>query len=87
MEALETYLRHMYRIRSSGEAVAETSYYGALEQLLNHVGSDLSPRMHCIVNIKNRGGGFQILASSWIVLSLPRGNLSPGLSVSLKEGR
>jgi hypothetical protein len=57
MEALETYLRHMYRVRSSGEAVAETSYYGALEQLLNETGATLKPKIHCIVNIKNRGAG------------------------------
>lgn len=57
MEALERYLRHVYRIRSSGEAVAETSYYPALEELFNAIGTGLTPRVYCVVNIKNRGAG------------------------------
>jgi len=42
-------------IRSSGEAVPETSYYGALEGLLNAIGKTLKPRVRCVINIKNRG--------------------------------
>lgn len=44
-------------IRSSGEAVPETSYYGTLEKLFNQIGTTLKPKVRCIVNIKNRGAG------------------------------
>src|SRR2546423_58446 len=47
----------MYKIRASGEAVAETSYYSALEELINRVGASLDPTVYCIINIKNRGAG------------------------------
>ena len=32
MNPLETYLREIHEIRSSGEATAETSYYGPLTE-------------------------------------------------------
>ncbi|MBI3665336.1 MAG: N-6 DNA methylase [Acidobacteria bacterium] len=57
MNLLETYLRELEQIRSSGAAVEETSYYGALSNLLNEVGKTLKPRIHCIINIQNRGAG------------------------------
>src|SRR5215210_4028213 len=57
MNPLEIYIRELRDIRSSGEAVAETSYYGALASLLNEVGKALKPKVRCIINIKNRGAG------------------------------
>ncbi len=57
MHPLETYLAHVRVIRSSGQAVDETSYYPALSNLLNTVGESLKPRVHCIINLKNRGAG------------------------------
>ena len=57
MNALETYLRELSVIRSSGAAVPETSYYPVLSNLLNEVGSELKPKVRCIINIKNRGAG------------------------------
>ena len=57
MNALEIYLRELRDIRASGEAVAETSYYPALADLLNDVGKGLMPKVRCIINIKNRGAG------------------------------
>jgi hypothetical protein len=35
MNPLETYLKELSEIRSSGAAVKETSYYGPLANLLN----------------------------------------------------
>ena len=58
MNALETYFRELSVTRSSGSAVAELSYYTALSNLLNEVGSELKPKVRCIINIKNRGAGF-----------------------------
>ncbi|HYO49758.1 MAG TPA: hypothetical protein VEW94_07890 [Chloroflexia bacterium] len=41
MGALETYLYDLYYIKSSGAGIKETSYYGALEKLLNDAGQAL----------------------------------------------
>lgn len=57
MNPLETYLREIHEIRSSGEATAETSYYGPLRNLLNEIGKTLKPKVRCIINIKNREAG------------------------------
>jgi N-6 DNA Methylase len=57
MSSLETYLTSLREIRSSGEAVDETSYYGALESFLNDVGKSLKPRVRCVIQLKNRGAG------------------------------
>ena len=54
---LETYIRELRDIRASGAAVAETSYYGPLATLLNEVGKTLKPRVRCIINLRNQGGG------------------------------
>jgi len=39
MNLLESYIRELREIRSSGSAVKETSYYPALANLLNRAGS------------------------------------------------
>jgi hypothetical protein len=57
MDALETYLRDLYEIRSSGAGVKETSYYGALSNLFNEVGKSLKPKVRCILQLANRGAG------------------------------
>lgn len=57
MGALGTYLGGLRAIRSTGEAVEETSYYGQLEGMLNEVGKGLAPAVKCVLNTKNRGAG------------------------------
>lgn len=57
MTPLSRYLREMRRIHDSGQAVAETSYYAPLAELLNSVGRDLSPPVHCIVTPRDTGAG------------------------------
>lgn len=57
MSATETYLRDLRTVYSTGQAVAETSYYGPLAALLNEVGRTLRPRVHAVVNLQNRGAG------------------------------
>ncbi|MCY7286126.1 MAG: N-6 DNA methylase, partial [Cyanobacteria bacterium CAN_BIN43] len=56
MSAFETYIRHLQEIRATGAAVKETSYYGALEQLLNDLGNILKPKVRCVMQLKNIGG-------------------------------
>ncbi len=57
MNPLETYLQELRDIRSTGAAVKETSYYGALERLFNNLGKDLKPKIRCVMQLKNRGAG------------------------------
>ena len=58
MNPLETYLRELRDIRSSGAAVPETSYYTPLANLLNDIGKTLKPRVRCIMQLQNQGAGF-----------------------------
>ncbi|MBI4479578.1 MAG: N-6 DNA methylase [Acidobacteria bacterium] len=57
MHSLETYLKKLAEIRSAGAGVKETSYYPALDTLLNEVGKDLKPKVRCILQLANRGAG------------------------------
>lgn len=52
----EAYLARLAEIRAGG-ATPETSYYGALETLLNEVGRTLKPRVVCNGQIRNQGAG------------------------------
>lgn len=53
MSAFETYIRDLQEIRATGAAVKETSYYGALEKLLNELGKTLKPQVRCLMQMKN----------------------------------
>jgi hypothetical protein len=53
----ETYFHEIVRIRSSGAAVEETSYYPALSNLLNGIGREFKPQITCIMNIATQGAG------------------------------
>ncbi|MBD2385142.1 type ISP restriction/modification enzyme [Cylindrospermum sp. FACHB-282] len=57
MNSFAVYLSNLIEIQSSGAAVKETSYYGALEVFLNELGKSLKPRVRCIINLKNQGAG------------------------------
>jgi len=56
-DAVETYLRDLRAIRSTGAATKETSYYEPLATLLNRVGHDLKPRVQAVLQLKNTGAG------------------------------
>ena len=56
-EAVERYFRDVRDIHRSGGGVQETSYYGSLEALLNEVGRGLTPKVRCIIHVKNVGAG------------------------------
>ena len=56
-DPVATYIQELRDIRSTGAAVKETSYYGALANLLNEVGKSLKPKVRCIINLANRGSG------------------------------
>jgi hypothetical protein len=57
MNLLETYLKDLRDIRATGAAVAETSFYTPLANLLNELGKTLKPKVRAVINIANRGAG------------------------------
>jgi hypothetical protein len=57
MHPLETYLKELSEIRSTGGAVPEESYYGALENLLNELGKKLKPKVRCLRQVADTGAG------------------------------
>ncbi len=58
MTPLETYLRDLRDIRSSGAAVEETASYSVLANLLNEVGKKLKPKVRCVMGLRDLGAGF-----------------------------
>ena len=54
---IEQYLTELSDIRATRAHVPETSFYPALEGLLNEVGKTLSPKVRCVINLQNRGAG------------------------------
>jgi len=58
MTPLETYLRELCDIRSSGAAVEETAAYSTLANLLTEVGKQLKPKVRCIMGLQDLGAGF-----------------------------
>nr|WP_309685711.1 type ISP restriction/modification enzyme [Armatimonas sp.] len=57
MKLLSVYLSELRAIRATGAAVAETSFYPALVNLLNEVGGTLKPKVRCHSHVSNTGAG------------------------------
>ncbi len=55
--AVEDYLGDLRKIRASGGATGERSYYPALTNLLNAVGSALKPQVFCVSELAEQGAG------------------------------
>ena len=55
--AVEEYLDDLCKIRSSGGATGERSYYPPLTNLLNAVGSMLKPKVFCVSELAQQGAG------------------------------
>jgi len=56
-DAVQKYLTDIGEIYRTGGGVAEESYYGALEALLNEAGKALKPRVRCVGQLKDTGAG------------------------------
>ena len=54
---VEGYLADLRRIRASGGATGERSYYSPLTNLLNAVGSTLKPKVFCVGELAEQGAG------------------------------
>ena len=57
MHPVEQYLSDIGAIRATGAGTGETSYYTALSVLLNEIGSKLSPKVRCVIQLKDKGPG------------------------------
>ena len=55
--AVGAYFEAVADTRASGGATAELSYYPALERLLTAIGETLEPRVRCVTELKDVGGG------------------------------
>ena len=55
--AVEDYLDDLRKIRSSGGATGERSYYPPLTNLLNAVGTTLKPKVFCVSELAQQGAG------------------------------
>ena len=55
--AVESYFADLRRIRASGGATGERSYYPPLNNLLGAVGATLKPRVFCVGELAEQGAG------------------------------
>lgn len=86
---IREYLSRMADIRGTGGATKETSYYSALENLLNHFGKDLKPQVICNGQLRNDGVGnpdFGLYARSQIQKGEPRKGQIPERGVVEVKG-
>ena len=55
--AVEAYFADLRRVRASGGATGERSYYPALAGLLGAVGATLKPKIFCVLELADQGAG------------------------------
>ena len=82
--AVETYLTDLQRIRASGGATAERSYYPALSALLDAVGRTLKPKVFCITELADQGAGhpdFGLYAARQVQKGQPKQGQTPECGV------
>ncbi len=73
--AVEGYLADLRRIRASGGATGERSYYPPLANLLNAIGGTLKPKVFCVGELAQQGAGhpdFGLYAARQVRRGRPR---------------
>ena len=55
--AVEAYFADLRRVRASGGATGERSYYLELAGLLRAVGATLKPKVFCVLELADQGAG------------------------------
>ena len=81
---VEDYLTDLRRIRASGGATGERSYYPPLTNLLNAVGGTLKPKVFCVSELAEQGSGhpdFGLYAAKQVQRGLPREGQVPECGV------
>lgn len=56
-QALATFLAAVHGVHASGSGTKETSYYTAIDNLLDGVGEALKPKVRCLMQLKSLGAG------------------------------
>ena len=82
--AVEVYLADLGRIRASGGATGERSYYSPLNNLLTAVGSTLRPKVFCVGELAEQGAGhpdFGLYAAKQVQRGRPREGQVPECGV------
>ena len=78
--AVEEYFADLARIRASGGATSERSYYPALSNLLNAIGGALRPKAFCVPELADQGAGhpdFGLYAARQMQRGEPRAGQTP----------
>ena len=78
--AVEEYLTDLRRIRASGGATDERSYYPPLTNLLNAIGDMLKPKVFCVGELAEQGAGhpdFGLFAARQVKRGKPGKGQSP----------
>jgi hypothetical protein len=89
VDFLREYFSRMADIHGTGGATKETSYYSALENLLNHFGTNLKPRVICNGQLRNNGAGnpdFGLYTKSQVQDGEPRKGQMPERGVIEVKG-
>ena len=79
--AVGEYLAELRRIRATGAATEERSYYPALNKLLDAVGSTLRPKVFSVIELGQQGTGHPdigLFAANQVSKRLPRPSTSSG---------
>ena len=82
--AIEAYLDDLRRIRASGGATGERSYYPPLSNLLNAIGGTLRPKVFCVGELAQQGAGhpdFGLYAAKQVQRGRPRDGQMPEYGV------
>jgi hypothetical protein len=67
---VEDYFSALRDAHRTGAGTPERTYYPAVNNLLNAIGADLKPRVHCISDLGNTGAGKAVGLSLDEVLAL-----------------
>ena len=82
--AVQEYLDDLRRVRASGGATGERSYYPPLASLLNAVGGTLKPKVFCVGELAQQGAGhpdFGLYAARQVQRGRPREGQLPECGV------
>ena len=79
-QAVEGYFTDLRRIRASGGATNERSFYVPLANLLNAVGGTLKPKVFCVQDLADQGAGhpdFGLYSTQQVQKGKPRAGQKP----------
>ena len=75
--SVEAYFADLRRIRASGGATSERSYYPPLTNLMNAIGGTLRPKVFCVGELADQGAGHPDLGL-YVAKQVQRGTPRPG---------